>query len=144
VGDAPTLTIDSFSPGSRADYIGVAIEKNAVCVAWITVSMKDETPGGAWTGDIGYQCGQNWYLNTEMAGYIDKEKKIEYIPRCTWLDEDHTGGVPSAAMKFKVLAYGEDVEEVYENGEACKYTIYGPDNGPIDGECIPWNTSQEP
>jgi hypothetical protein len=96
--------------------------------------MFDETPGGAWTGDIGYQCGQNWYEQGEMAGYLDEDQKEEYVPRCTWLDEDHSETVPSAALKFKVTAYGHDVSEVVKNGEGCKWTRYGPDNGPINGK----------
>lgn len=134
IGDAATLTIDSFSSGSRADYIGVAADKNAVCISWISVTMFDETPGGAWTGDVGYQCGQNWYEQGEMAGYMDKDQKEEYIPKCTWLDADHSDGVPSAALKFKATAYGHDVSDVTKNGEGCKWTTYGPDNGPIYGK----------
>lgn len=96
--------------------------------------MNDDTPGGAWTGDIGSECGQHWYEQTEMAGYLDKEQKKQYIPRCTWLDQDHTGDTPSAALKFKVTAYGENVTDVVDKGQGCKWTKFGPDNGPIDGK----------
>ncbi|KAK2616342.1 hypothetical protein QQS21_000776 [Conoideocrella luteorostrata] len=134
-GDTKDFVIDSYSPGTRAEYVGVAADKNAVCIAWITVKMYDETKGGAWTGDIGYHCGQNWFEQKEKAGFIDKEQKKDYIPRCTWLDADHTKGVPSAAMKFYTPGYGSDkVVETKKNSKACDFTKWGPDNGPINGK----------
>lgn len=33
IGDIADLTIDSFSGGTRAEYVGVAATKNAICVA---------------------------------------------------------------------------------------------------------------
>ncbi|KAK7425868.1 hypothetical protein QQZ08_007582 [Neonectria magnoliae] len=132
VGDVADLTIDSFSPGSRAEYVGVSVGDNAVCIAWVTVSMYDGTDGGSWTGDIGYQCGQNWYEQDEMAGYLDEEQKQEYIPRCTWLDADHTFDVPSAAMKFSSTAYGKEVKDTADNSKGCDFTLWGADDGPIN------------
>lgn len=127
-------TIDSFSNGARAEYAGIAATDNAVCVAWITVKQFDGTAGGAWTGDIGYSCGQHWYENHEMAGYTDEEQKNEYIPKCTWLDADHTGDAPSAALKFYTPGYGEKVQDTIDNAKSCEYTLWGPDEGPINGK----------
>ncbi|OAR01230.1 hypothetical protein LLEC1_00186 [Akanthomyces lecanii] len=79
--------------------------------------MHDETEGGAWTGDIGYQCGKHWYHYSESAGSI-KEGGEDFIPRCTWLDEDHTNGKPSAAMKFKTTAYGKEVKDTLDKKRA--------------------------
>lgn len=133
-GGIVDTVIDSFSNGARAEYIGVSVANDAVCVAWVTVSQFDKTNGGAWTGDIGYECGQSWYASGEMAGYLNEEETEEYIPRCTWLDGDHTDGTPSAAMKFKTKAYGQDVKSTVDNKEACKYTIWGEDDAPINGQ----------
>ncbi|KFY35171.1 hypothetical protein V494_06143 [Pseudogymnoascus sp. VKM F-4513 (FW-928)] len=135
VGGTADLTIDSFSPGSRADYAGISVTDNALCVSWITVTQFDSTKGGAWTGDIGYNCGQNWYMQTESAGYIDPDAnpKVDYIPRCTWLDADHTGDVPSAALKFRTSAYGDDVQDTVDNNKGCDATLWGENMAPING-----------
>lgn len=69
-GGTIDLTIDSYSSGSRADFAGIAGEDDAICISWITVKMYDGTTGGAWTGDIGYSCGQGWYTQTESAGVL--------------------------------------------------------------------------
>lgn len=98
--------------------------------------MKDDTEGGSWTGDIGYECGQNWYEQSEMAGFLDEDEEEEYIPRCTWLDADHTEDVPSASMKFDVMAYGRKVEDTLENSGACDYTLWGEDNSPISSKSL--------
>lgn len=114
----------------------MAAEKDAVCIPWITVKMHDGTPGCSWTGDIGAECGQNWFHQTESAGNLDKDAekpKTPYIPKCTWVDEGHTGGKPSAALKFKTLAYGEKAEDTVGQNKACYFTKWGPDNGPING-----------
>ncbi|XWX02407.1 hypothetical protein V2A60_010444 [Cordyceps javanica] len=129
-GDIHDFTIDQDSGGTRAEYVGVSAAKDAVCISWITVKMHDETEGGSWTGDVGYQCGQHWYHQSESAGSI-KEGGEDYIPRCTWLDEDHTNDKPSAAMKFKTTAYGKEVKDTVKNSKGCDFTKWGPDNGPI-------------
>lgn len=95
--------------------------------------MFDDTPGGAWTGDIGAECGQDWYEQNEKAGYLDKDQKEAYIPRCKWLDEDHSNDIKSAAMKFSTTAYGNKVTETVEKSHACDATKWGKDSGPING-----------
>ena len=52
IGDVKDLTIDSFSAGSRADFAGISVANNALCVAWVTVTQFDRSPPGAWTGDM--------------------------------------------------------------------------------------------
>lgn len=131
-GDFKEFAVVQDDHGARAGYIGVSAEKDALCIAWITVRTKDETIGGSWTGDVGSKCGQHWYPATETAGYMPDGETL-YIPRCTWLDEDHTGGKPSASMKFKILAYGETVADTVKTSKQCAYTEWGPDNGPING-----------
>jgi hypothetical protein len=132
-GGICTKTVDQSVAGRRAGYIAVANNNDATCIAWITVSQFDGTRGGAWTGDIGYQCGQDWYNSLEPAGRLtDEQGGGEYIPKCTWLDGDHTNDIKNAALKFDVSAYGEKVEDTVGN-DACAPTIYGADNGPIAG-----------
>lgn len=71
----------------------------------------------------------------------------------SWFDGDHTNGerlasqvllrnrfsdfVPDfqyAAMKFTVRAYGELSDQTRANGQDCSATIFGEDNGPINGK----------
>lgn len=113
--------------------MAVSTGDDAVCVAWITVANHDGSlKGGAWTGDIGYKCDQHWYQQDEAAGKVP-DSNDDYIPHCTWLDADHTGDTPSAAVKFKTRAYGEAVKDTVDSGDPCKFTKFGPDDGPIAG-----------
>jgi hypothetical protein len=57
----------------------------------------------------------------------------EYIPKCTWIDADHTNDIAIASLKFDVSAYGENVQDTVGN-DACAATLYGPDSGPIAGK----------
>ncbi|KAF5228856.1 hypothetical protein FAUST_10830 [Fusarium austroamericanum] len=132
-GGVVDIVIDSFSGGARAEYIGISVARDAVCVAWISVKQFDQTTGGAWTGDIGYECGQAWYANKEMAGYIDDDETEEYIPRCTWLDAALKEDTESASLKFDTTAYGKKVKDTVDNKDACKYTLWGEDDAPISG-----------
>lgn len=132
-GDTADLIIDQHSPSTRAELVSIVAAKDAVCIAWVTVSMNDDTRGGAWTGDIGYHCGQSWYEQIETAGYLSENSTIDYVPKCTWLDEDHSYGIKSAAMKFNTSAYGKKVVETMENAKACDYTLWKRDSGPISG-----------
>ncbi|KAM3479769.1 hypothetical protein MY5147_001542 [Beauveria neobassiana] len=132
-GDIHDFKVAQDTGGARAEYIGVSAGKDAVCIAWITVHMHDSTEGGAWTGDIGYNCDQKWYPQSEKAGSLP-DGGGDYIPHCTWLDEDHTDDVASAALKFKTTAYAEKVKDTLKNAQACQYTLWGPDNGPINAK----------
>lgn len=130
-GGICTKTVDQSVGGRRAGYISVSNNDDATCIAWITVQQFDDTQGGAWTGDIGWQCGQRWYNSVESAGRLtDEQGGGEYVPKCTWIDADHTNDIVNAALKFDVTAYGENVRDTADS-DACAPTIYGPDSGPI-------------
>ncbi|PKK52751.1 hypothetical protein CI102_2487 [Trichoderma harzianum] len=129
-GSFEDIILSQFQHGRRLEYVAVAADEDAVCIAWIGVTMEDGTPNGAWTGDIGSECGQAWYHSNEVGGYF-KDTQKRYIPRCTWLDADRSGDSVVAAMKFSVLAYGTDVAETVENKKQCDFTLWGSDAGPI-------------
>jgi hypothetical protein len=128
-GDFHDFTIDQNVGGQRAEYVGLSAENDAVCVAWVTVSQFDDTRGSALTGDVGSQCGQNWYENVEIAGFF--KDGGDYRPRCSWLDGDMSEGIPSAAMKFASSYYGEKTTDSVN--DACGGAIWGADTGPISG-----------
>lgn len=118
----------------RAEYISVSNNNDATCIAWIAVQQFDKTSGGAWTGDIGYNCGQTWYNSVESAGkFHDEDGGGDYIPKCTWIDGDHTNSIEIAALKFDVVAYGENVADTV-NSDVCAPTIYAADSEPIAGQ----------
>jgi hypothetical protein len=39
-------------------------------------------------------------------------------------------------MKFRTLAYGEDVQGTIDNSKGCDSTIYGADDAPINGKLL--------
>ncbi|KAF1834209.1 hypothetical protein BDW02DRAFT_569351 [Decorospora gaudefroyi] len=132
-GDVLTRTVDQKVGGRRAGYISVANNDDATCISWITVTMFDGTRGGAWTGDIGPFCGQAFYYSVEPAGE-KKDGTGEYVPRCTWIDANKSGTITSAALKFDVGAHAEKVVDTTIRNGVCRYTIFGPDRGPIPGQ----------
>ncbi|OAK98030.1 hypothetical protein IQ06DRAFT_226338 [Phaeosphaeriaceae sp. SRC1lsM3a] len=136
-GGICTKVVDQSTAGRRAGYVSISNNNDATCIAWITVKQFDGSFGGAWTGDLGKACGQSWYASVEPAGRYKKEGDgpdaatgDEYVPACTWLDGDHTNDIGAAALKFDTAAYGEKVSDTIGN-DACKFTIFGSDNGPI-------------
>lgn len=52
------------------------------------------------------------------------------------MDSDHTGDVPSAALKFRTVAYGKDVQGTVDNNKGCDATLWGDDNAPINGKLL--------
>lgn len=69
--------------------------------------------------------------SVESAGRL-KDGSGEYVPKCTWIDADHSNNIANAASKFSVTAYDENVVDTVKS-DACAPTIYGPDSGPIAG-----------
>lgn len=141
-GGICTKVVDQSTAGRRAGYVSISNNNDATCIAWITVKQFDGSFGGAWTGDLGKACGQSWYASVEPAGRYKKEGDgpdaatgDEYVPACTWLDGDHTNDIGAAALKFDTAAYGEKVSDTIGN-DACKFTIFGSDNGPIAGTSL--------
>ncbi|KEQ78740.1 hypothetical protein M438DRAFT_340401 [Aureobasidium pullulans EXF-150] len=132
-GDSVTFTIDQSSPGEQASFVGISNAADATCISWIAVGQRDDTPGGAWTGDIGAECLQRWHVGNQKAGKF-KDSNVDYIPRCTWVDSDYTDGTVSAAMKFRTSAYGENVQDTVGNNDHCAFTIFGKDDGSIAGQ----------
>lgn len=131
-GDVLAKTVDQTVKGQTAGYIAVSNDDDATCISWISVTQFDGENPGAWTGDIGYHCGQSWYNSLEPAGDL-KDGSGKFIPRCTWLDANGSNDIESAALKFSVDAYGSAVNETIGNN-ACAPTIFGSDNGPIAGK----------
>lgn len=154
-GDTHAFIVDQGSASSQAGYVSIANNNDGTCVAWVTVDQKDATQGGAWTGDIGRMCGQRWFASIEQAGsYNDTngEKQV-YTPACetstatmgdsecqadlvlgTWIDKNFTDDTKSAAFKFLVRAYGDDVLSTVDNSQWCDWTIFSEESDAISGK----------
>ncbi|KAF1834468.1 hypothetical protein BDW02DRAFT_579541 [Decorospora gaudefroyi] len=130
-GGLCTRTVDQTSPGKHSRYISVSNNADATCISWISVLQHDGLNNGAWSGDIGYGCGQAWYNSIERAG--EKSDGSAYIPKCTWLDADYTNGIANAALKFDVFAYSNLVGDTINSNAACASTIFDSTTGPIPG-----------
>lgn len=80
-----TFTIDQSTASLQSGYISVANNNDGTCIAWITVAQHDGSDSnGAWTGDIGKECGQRWYPSDQKAGKITDENGavVDYMPAC--------------------------------------------------------------
>ncbi|KAF7441483.1 hypothetical protein A1F99_142130 [Pyrenophora tritici-repentis] len=86
-------------------------------------------PPTAWTGDIGWYCGQKWYNSLNHAGRL-LDSHLYYFPKCTWVDADNTNYITAGALKFDTKAYGEDSIDTFR-GNVCKPTIFAQANEPI-------------
>ncbi|KAM0717907.1 hypothetical protein Q7P37_006239 [Cladosporium fusiforme] len=135
-GDVNDFIIDQGSPGTQAQYVSLANGNDGTCITWVAVANKDGKGGGAWTGDIGYQCGQRWHAGGQVAGtYKSGDREGEdWEPYCTWIDKDFTDDTKSAAFKFNVRAYGDKVEDTVGNDVGCDSTIWSEDSDAIADE----------
>lgn len=79
-GGVCTVTVDQGDAGVQSDYVSISNGNDATCIAWISVSQFDNSPGGVWTGDIGYNCGDDWYYGNQLAGR--NPDNSEYRPYC--------------------------------------------------------------
>jgi hypothetical protein len=83
-GDTHTFTVGQGSESAQGGYISLANDNDGTCVAWVTVQPADKTDGGAWSGDVGRECGERWFASIEQAGtYKDEDgEEQEYRPAC--------------------------------------------------------------
>ncbi|KAI1311969.1 hypothetical protein F5Y03DRAFT_409128 [Xylaria venustula] len=68
---------------------------DAICIAYITAMMDQETTGYGWTGDWGYTCGLDWYLSGILLANTVGSKQST---RCTWIDGDHTNDIQAGVI----------------------------------------------
>jgi hypothetical protein len=137
-GDFKDITLDQAVNGVQSKYVTIIGSNNAICLSWITLTNKDGAANAAWTGDVGFNCGQSWTWGNQVAGNLN-DGSGSYSPRCTWLDADHTNDIKTGAMKINFLAYGEELKDTINSGTACDKTAFSADAGEIDGTRTPPN-----
>ncbi|MCJ1257713.1 hypothetical protein MMC24_005539 [Lignoscripta atroalba] len=123
----------------QPEYISVVMDNvDAICINYIAVQGPDG-PLSAWYGDVGMGCGANWYHSQNVIG--DKG----YMPRCTWLDKDHTNGLPHNAMGMHIVDFQGSDERATQYQEfkdsmcksAPRFKLY-EDLGPDDVIPVYW------
>ncbi|KAI2485079.1 hypothetical protein Ptr902_04019 [Pyrenophora tritici-repentis] len=130
-GSGGTCTKELYQYGISPEprYISVTSTTDATCISWISVTQIGDMPPTAWTGDIGWYCGQKWYNSLNHAGRL-LDSHLYYFPKCTWVDADNTNYITAGALKFDTKAYGEDSIDTFR-GNVCKPTIFAQANEPI-------------
>lgn len=74
-----------------------------------------------------------------MAGWIEvpNQPAQPYVPRCTWLDGDHTNGIDTSAIKIDFFAYSQTLSETVNSNAACSKTMFSGNTDDIDGVPMP-------
>jgi hypothetical protein len=102
VGDKKGTTIgfslDNYQNGgvpANPAYISIVMHENdGICLAAVAAS------GGnvqwAWTGDVGYTCGAQWYNSKYTVG--NSNQPI----RCVWLDANHDNGIIAKGVTLHI------------------------------------------
>jgi hypothetical protein len=67
-------------------------QNNDICIAGLVLSSNGATY--AWTGDLGWKCGAQWYASNFAFGGSN------HPPKCVWLDADRSGGTIAQAMSL--------------------------------------------
>ncbi|KAK7928623.1 hypothetical protein PG985_005621 [Apiospora marii] len=101
-GDWVDMTLyGNALPHRQAPYIRLLGFNDAICVPYVTVTWEDGSKYG-WVGDWGEQCGLWWY---ESGVYVDSSN---HTPSCTWLDQDHSNGIPQSAIEIHIPEFTSD------------------------------------
>ncbi|KAL8731717.1 MAG: hypothetical protein Q9181_004198 [Wetmoreana brouardii] len=80
----------------KPEYMLVAMNHpDAICINFISVTDPNDEKQ-AWYGDVGSSCGGNWYQSRYPIG----EKN--YMPRCTWLDQNHSDKLKHRGMGIRL------------------------------------------
>ncbi|KAH9207294.1 hypothetical protein DL95DRAFT_234348, partial [Leptodontidium sp. 2 PMI_412] len=70
----------------QPEYVMISTqEKDAICISYVYASGNGAQ--WAWYGDIGFNCGADWFLSNFKVG------SGTYSPKCVWIDHDHTNNL---------------------------------------------------
>ena len=100
-----------YGPSKQPTYIQVNAADDGVCIAYLTQTWPDGQQR-SWLGDIGRLCGANWqYSNV----FVNDDN---YQPMCTWIDQNHDGGVGAAALQIHMVDFNKNAAEAYSEDPA--------------------------
>ncbi|MCJ1428258.1 hypothetical protein MMC29_006167, partial [Sticta canariensis] len=86
----------------QPEYILLTMnDDDAICVNYVAVTGPDNNQMG-WYGDVGFTCGADWYHSQYKIGAND------YMPRCTWIDKDHTNGLRFQGMGIHMTDFNSN------------------------------------
>jgi hypothetical protein len=80
---------------AKPEYVSIFMhESDGICLAALAAS--GEGVQWAWTGDIGYTCGAQWYNSKYTIG--NSNQPI----RCVWLDANHSNGIIAKGLSLHI------------------------------------------
>ncbi len=102
VGDKHGTTIGFFfnndqngKKPAKPEYVSIVMHENdGICLA--AVSASGDGVQWAWTGDMGYTCGAQWYNSKYTVG--NSNQPI----RCVWLDANHDDGIIAKGLSLHI------------------------------------------
>ena len=100
-------TVPQFSNAQPTYVMLSMMERDAICISYISLTW----PNGVnymFFGDIGAQCGADWY-HSDLIVSADG-----YMPKCIWLDQDHTNGLHFQGMGMHITDFYATPERVDE------------------------------
>ncbi|USP75887.1 hypothetical protein yc1106_03161 [Curvularia clavata] len=98
---------------AKPEYVSVVMHENdGICLA--AVAAAGEGVQWAWTGDIGYTCGAQWYPSQYTMGNYNQPI------RCVWLDANHDNGIIAKGLSLHIRDF---------SGEAGMLSQYKEDEG---------------
>jgi hypothetical protein len=103
---------------AKPGYISIVMHENdGICLA--AVAASGEGVQWAWTGDVGYTCGAQWYNSKYTIG--NSNQPI----RCVWLDANHDNGIIAKGLSLHIrdfsgeagmlAQYNEDQRRLCQN-----------------------------
>lgn len=80
---------------AKPEYISIVMHENdGICIA--AVAAAGDGVQWAWTGDVGYTCGAQWYPSRYTMGNYNQPI------RCVWLDANHDNGIIAKGLSLHI------------------------------------------
>lgn len=132
---------DGYRTGQPAYiYLKARPEQNSdLCIAGLSLSSNGASY--AWTGDLGWKCGAQWYNSNFAFGGSN------HPPKCVWLDADGSGGTIAKAISLHMpdflgepglqAQYEENYDRLCKNEARMTFWPEYPKQQPIIKNFIP-------
>ncbi|KAL1604920.1 hypothetical protein SLS60_004461 [Paraconiothyrium brasiliense] len=104
--------IDFQTQTNQPQYVSVVMTQgDAICLSAVIANGNDATY--TWTGDMGAQCGAEWYESNFAFG------NSNVPPKCVWLDSDHSNDIVASAVSMHMTDFaGPLLGQYQEKNEA--------------------------
>ncbi|KAJ4355473.1 uncharacterized protein N0V89_003489 [Didymosphaeria variabile] len=104
--------IDFQTQVHQPQYVSVVMTQgDAICLSAVIANGDGATY--TWTGDMGAQCGAEWYESDFAFG------NSNVPPKCVWLDSDHSNDIVASAVSMHMTDFaGPLLPQYQETNEA--------------------------